>query len=391
MANGATVHGQLRSRVVLDRLRQMLIKEFLQALRDPRMRAVILVVPVVQLLVFGYAASNDVRDVATAVLDLDGSQASRDLVERFAASGRFRIVARLRDDAAVARTLDDGTAKVVLRLNHGFEAALLAGRTAPVQVLVDGTDATTAAVALGYAAAISRNYGAAVAVAQAQRRGSPAPGADLNIESRAWFNDNLESRLFFVPGVLGLLVTLVTLMLSSMAIVREKEIGTMEQIMVSPIRPAEFILGKTLPFLLIGAVDVVLVVAVAVLWFEVPFRGSPPLLALAMALFMMTTLGCGLLISTVCETQQQAMITTFFFFMPAMLLSGFAFPIANMPRVIQWLTLVNPLRHLLVIIWGIFLKGVGYGVLWPQLLALASMGSAILLIASLRLRKTSLR
>jgi ABC-2 type transport system permease protein len=213
------------------------------------------------------------------------------------------------------------------------------------------------------------------------------PGS-VELQSRAWFNENLESRNFYVPGVIAILVMLITLMLTSMAIVREKEIGTMEQIIVTPITPAEFIIGKTVPFALIGFADVVLITVVGVFWFEVPVRGSLPLLFVATALYLMTTLGMGLLISTVSRTQQQAMMSTFFFYFPAVLLSGFMFPIANMPRVIRWLTFLNPLRYFLVIIRGIFLKGVGPGVLWPQMLALAVMGLLTLWIASKRFRKT---
>ncbi|MCB1124046.1 MAG: ABC transporter permease, partial [Verrucomicrobiae bacterium] len=205
---------------------------------------------------------------------------------------------------------------------------------------------------------------------------------------RAWFNENLESRNYFVPGIMAVLVMLVTLMLTSMAIVREKEVGTIEQIMVTPIRRVEFILGKCAPFVVIGYVDVLLVTAVGVLWFDIPIRGSFPLLLAGMGLYLMSTLGIGLFISTVCSTQQQAMMTTFFFFFPAMLLSGFIYPIANMPEVIQWITLVNPLRHVLVIIRGIFLKGVGADILWPPMLALLLIGLVVLTFAVSRFRKT---
>ena len=210
----------------------------------------------------------------------------------------------------------------------------------------------------------------------------------MDLEIRAWFNENLESRNFYVPGVIALLVMLITLLLTSMAVVREKEIGTMEQIMVTPITPKEFILGKTLPFALISLVDVVLITLVGVFWFEVPIQGSLWLLLVATSLYLMTTLGMGLFISTVSRTQQQAMMSAFFFQFPAVLLSGFVFPIANMPEVVQWLTYLNPLRYFLIIIRGIFLKGVGMNILWPQMAALAVMGLLILWLASRRFRKT---
>jgi len=220
-------------------------------------------------------------------------------------------------------------------------------------------------------------------------RGHSPPVASVELQSRAWFNENLESRNFYVPGVIAIIVMLITLMLTSMAVVREKEIGTMEQIMVTPITPAEFILGKTVPFALIGFADVALITLVGVLWFKVPIRGNLLLLFGATTLYLMSTLGVGLLISTVSRTQQQAMMSTFFFYFPAVLLSGFMFPIANMPTVIQWFTYLNPLRYFLVIVRGIFLKGIGPEVLWPQMLALAIMGTVFLWFASSRFQKTT--
>lgn len=373
---------------MFDRLRQMLIKEFIQAFRDPRMRGMVFMAPVIQLLVFGYAASTDVKDIATAVYDLDHSPASRDLIARFANSGYFHIVANIDREEQAAALLDHGDVRLVLRLNPGFANAVRAGRPAPLQLLVDGTDATTASVVLSYATNIALHDASDITV-DAQRRHGPVPRAGtVELQSRAWFNENLESRDFFVPGVVVLIITLITLMLSSMAIVREKEIGTIEQIMVSPIRKSEYILGKTLPFLVIGAIDVALVMTVGVFWFAVPLRGSLLLLLAGMLLFVVTTLGCGLLISTVCSTQQQAMMTTFFFFQPAMLLSGFVFPIANMPTVVQWLTYLNPMRYLIVIVRGIFLKGVGFEVLWQQYAALALLGALTMLIATRAFSKT---
>ena len=219
------------------------------------------------------------------------------------------------------------------------------------------------------------------------RGAAPLPGG-VQLQTRAWFNENLESRNFYVPGVIATLVMLITLLLTSMAVVREKEIGTMEQIMVTPITPLEFILGKTIPFALVAFADVIVIMTLGVFWFGVPIRGSLVLLFVASVLFIFTALGIGLLISTVSQTQQQAMMTTFFFYMPALLLSGFMFPIANMPPVVQWLTYLNPLRYFLVIVRGVFLKGVGPVILWPQMAALAVMGAATLALAARRFRKT---
>jgi len=274
-------------------------------------------------------------------------------------------------------------------INHGFEDDLRAGRTAQLQVIVDGTDSNTAGIVLDYSAKIARQFSQNVLDTRyARLKGVPQEPAQVAVQTRAWFNENLESRNFYVPGVIAIIVLLITLMLTSMAVVREKEIGTMEQIMVSPITPAEFILGKTVPFALIGFADVIGITLVGVLWFEVPIRGNLLLLLGATTLYLMTTLGVGLLISTVSGTQQQAMMSTFFFYFPAVLLSGFMFPIANMPELVQWLTYLNPLRYFLVIVRGIFLKGVGPSILWPQMAALAVMGLAMLWLASRRFRKT---
>jgi len=285
--------------------------------------------------------------------------------------------------------LDVGNALVVLRFEPGFGAGVAAGRSMPVQILADGTDSNTAGVALQYANRIVRSYNAQLQLAQMHRAaGIPPRIGAVALETRAWFNPNREAIFYFVPGVVALIVTLVSLMLTGMAIVREKEIGTIEQILVSPITPFEFILGKTLPFALICLGEVILVMSVAVFWFGIPVRGSIPLLFGAACLYMLTTLGIGLLISTVCETQQQAMMSTFFFFTPAMLLSGFAFPIANMPAAIRAVTLFNPMRYFLVIIRSLFLKGTGFAVLWPQFAALALLGVTTFFLASRRFRKT---
>ena len=372
-----------------ERLRNMLIKEFLQVLRDPKMRGVIFVMPLLQVMVFGYAVTTDVRNVPVAVLDFDQSVASRELLSRFSASGYFRFVSQTRNVNDATHLLDKESVGAILRIDQGFEEDLRAGRTAKLQVIADGTDSNTAGIVLGYTGRIAGEFSGKVLLTRFSRlRGEgPLPG-NVELISRAWFNENLESRNFYVPGVIAIIVMLVTLMLTSMAIVREKEIGTIEQLLVSPITPAEFILGKTLPFALIGYADVLLVAALGVFWFEVPIRGSLPLLLVATTFYLMTTLGIGLFISTVSRTQQQAMMSVFFFYFPAVLLSGFMFPIANMPPPVQYLTYANPLRYFLVILRGIFLKGVGAATLWPPMAALLAMGLLTLLITTRRFRKT---
>jgi len=374
---------------MFDRIKHMLIKEFIQVFRDPRMRTVIFVIPCVQTIVIGYAVTLDVRDVRTAVYDLDNTADSRELTARFVRSGYFRVVEYVNNEQRAQELIDRGRASVVLHMNCGFSEDLRGGRTAQLQVIVDGTDSNTAGIVLSYAARITSAFSEQIVVDRFDRlTGSHRDANLVDLRSRAWFNENLESRNYFVPGVIVIVVTLVTLLLTSMAVVREKEIGTMEQIMVTPITAVEFVLGKTVPFALIGLADVLIVTLVGALWFQVPIRGNLLLLLFATCLYLLTTLGAGLLISTISQTQQQAMMSTFFFFFPAMLLSGFVFPIANMPIMVQWLTLANPLSYFLVIVRGIFLKGVGAGVLWRELLALAVMGVATLVLVGRRFHKT---
>lgn len=372
-----------------ERLYQMLIKEFIQLRRDPMMLRMIFVAPLIQLFVFGYAATTDIRHVATALLDRDRSVASRELTARFSGSGYFRIQYVVGSDAEARQLLDRGDVQVVLDLPGDFERNLQFGRTADLQLLVDGTNANTAGLILAYANRIVQRYADEWLDRRLARSGSDrqVPGR-VDLRVRPWFNENLESRNFYVPGVIANITMLITLMLTSMAIVREKEIGTMEQLIATPISPREFILGKTLPFGIIGVVDTLLILGAGVFWFEVPIRGSILLLLGCALLFLYCCLSLGLLISTLCHTQQQAMMITFFFFFPAIMLSGFIYPIANMPAVVQAFTWFDPLRYFLVVIRGIFLKGLGFAELWPQFLALALLGSFFFWLAVNRFHKT---
>ena len=374
---------------MLERLRHMLIKEFIQTFRDPRMRMVLIAVPIIQSLVFGYAVTTDVKRVPIAIADFDNSKESRELIAEFLESGYFHVTEYVSGEERARRLVDRGKCRAVLWIHKGFAGTMTAGRTAQVQFLLDGTDSNTAGIILNYANQMIRRFNQR----KLEQRIVRATGLSLQYgsvvtQTRAWFNENLESRHFYVPGVIALLIMLVTLMLSSMAIVREKEIGTIEQIVVTPIRQLEFILGKTIPFALIGFLDVLLITITCVLWFEVPIRGSISLLLICTSLYLMSTLGMGLLISTVSRTQQQAMMTTFLVYFPSVLLSGFMFPIANMPTMVQWLTYGNPLRYFLIIIRGIFLKDIGADILWPQMTALAVLGTLTLLVASRRFKKT---
>lgn len=374
---------------MFERLKCMLVKEIIQALRDPRMRFILFIIPAFQTVIFGYAVNTDVRNVKTAIYDLDNSTESRDLIARFQRSGYFQVTEYIGREARVRELMDRGEVKAILRMNRGFGADLGAGSTAPLQIILDGTDSNTAGIVLNYASRIAARFNDELRSSQLPRsRGMSPSAAGVQLQSRAWFNENLESSNYYVPAVIANIVLIITMLLSAMAVVREKEIGTMEQMIVTPISRSEFILGKTIPFVLIGFIDVAVITAVSKFWFNVPIRGSLLLLFGATALFLMSTLGFGLFISTVSTTQQQAMMSSFFFIFPAMLLSGFAFPIENMPQVVQYVTYLNPLRYYLVIIRGIFLKGVGADILWPQMAGLLVLGSVILAFAVTRFRKT---
>jgi ABC-2 type transport system permease protein len=370
------------------RLRALIRKEFLELRKSPQLLRIVIVAPVVQLTVLGYAATTDIHNVPIVVVDGDRSPASRRLIERFAASPYFDVVGESSDPGTVEADLAAGHAWLAIVVPQGFARGLErppdpdGSSLTAVQVIADGTDANSSGVALSYVQGLVGEFNAALA----ESRGTGLPVIDGRV--RVWFNPDLESRDFMIPGVLALLLMLITANLTSMAIVRERELGTLDQLNVTPIGRWELILGKLLPYALVGILDVVLVVTVAVFWFEVPLRGSVALLFAASLVYLVCTLGLGLFVSTISATQQQAMMTaTFFFLIPMIYLSGFIFPIENMPRVIQWLTTIIPLRYFLVIVRGIFLKGVGWDVLWPQFAALASWGVVVLTLAAARSRK----
>lgn len=378
-----------------ERIRVILRKELIQALREPRMRVLLFVPPVFQLIIFGFAVNLDVDHTRIAWMDMDRTPLSRDLRERFEGSGRFDVVALPRSEADVHETLDRGVAQAVVRVLPEFERDVRRGIPTEVQMLVDGTNSNTASLVSNYAGEIIADFANEVAAGQQNVRilvRSPNSPANVSFpqvtaRSRVWFNPDLHSRNYFVPGVVANIIMMVTLMLTAMAIVREKEIGTMEQLMVTPMRPIELMLGKTLPFAAVGLLDLALITGVALLLFHVPFRGSVLLLVLCSVLYLMTSLGAGLFLSTVSQTQQQAMMMNFFFSMPAFMLSGFAFPIRNMPVVVQWLTYLNPLRYFMEIVRGLFLKGVGIAVLWPQMVCLAVYGFGVLGLSAMRFHK----
>lgn len=374
---------------MLQRLRVMLMKEFIELRRDKWAMFRLVVPLLVQVIIYGYAATFTVNDVATALLDLDRSQASRSLISHFVSTGRFQIVNVAETQAQIAHDIDIGKATLAIVIHAEFGQKLDNGQSAPLQVVVDGTNSNTALIALGYVSQIVARFQTEETSEAWRTPGGPGPpGVTVSLRERPWFNAGLEDRWFFIPGVIGTLTLVQVVNLTSFAVVREREMGTLEQIMVSPIRPIEFILGKTLPFFLIGLANVALITVLGVLWFHVPFVGSPLLMLLGASLFLLAALSMGLLISTFSRTQQQAFALNFFLLNPYFILSGFAFPIAAMPTVLQWLTLINPLRYFLTVIRAVFLKGVGFGVLLPEFAAMALLGVAMLSLSVLQFRKT---
>jgi len=371
----------------------MIRKEFIQTLRDPRARTMLFLPPLIQLLIYGFAVNLDVDSARIAWMDQDRTPQSRELLSEFEGSGRFVIAATPNSEPEMQELLDRGKVDGVVRVLPGFARDVQRGRTAGVQVLLDGTNSNTASIVSAYSGQAIQRYASQVMtqrqrvilVAAAEPLHPAVPQVDTR--TRVWFNPDLRSRNYFVPGVVVNIIMLVTLSLTAMAIVREKEIGTMEQLMVTPIRPLELILGKTLPFVAIGFWDMILVVTASLVIFRVPFAGNFGLLCFAAFLFILTTLGAGLYISTISRTQQQANMSTFLLFQPFMMLSGFTFPIRNMPEIVQWFTYLNPMRYFMEIVRGIFLRGSGIDTLWPDLLALGGLGVIVLWMSVRRFHK----
>jgi ABC-2 type transport system permease protein len=374
----------------LRRIRHMLTKEFIQTLRDPRTRWMLIGPPIIQMLVFGYAATLDVKHVELAVLDLDNTQESRELISHFAASRYFHVQSYATRREELRDGIDRGDVLEALEIDSGFAQRLRNGQGTSVQVLVDCSNSNTALVALGYLNQVGAQFARRYQLDRLQRTNpqlvSFLPQTDLQI--RPWFNEGLESRWYFVPSVIGNLTLIMVMMLTAFAVVREREIGTLEQVMVTPIRRWEFILGKTVPFFLIGCFDATIISLVGTFWFGVPFRGNLGVLAVGVIAFIFASLGLGLLISTISATQQQAMITSFFFTMPMITLSGFATPISSMPVFFQELTYFNPMRYVMVVLRSVYLKGVGFDILWPQIAAMAGSAVILLGVSVLRFHKS---
>ncbi len=364
-------------------------KEFLQFKRDPKMFALILVAPIIQLILLGYAANFDVEVVRTAIYDMDKSETSRNYLEQFESTGYFSFDYYVNNYDQLTTHIDNADVILGIVIPRGFEKKIHRRETAQVQAVFDGSDGNTASIAAGYLQGVTQEYSAEIITEMRNDLGMKViPVGSVNSKARVWYNPELKTRNFMVPGIVGLLLMIITLILTSLAVVKEKEIGTLEQLIVTPIQPVQMIIGKLVPFTLLGFAAVVLVITAMNIIFGIAVKGSITLLFISSFIFILSTLGLGLFVSTISKTQQQAMmLAIFLIMMPMVFLSGFAFPIENMPGVIQWITYVIPLRYFMTIMRGIILKGVGIGDLWPQLTAMLGIGIIILGMSVMRFQK----
>lgn len=367
---------------MFERIKHIVIKEFIQLFRDKRSVFFLFVTPIIQLMVFGYVATFDVNSISTAFYDLDQSSESRELERQLTSSGYFAVRYRPTSSEEIADLVHRGKALCAIQINSGYSKDLKRGIPTQIQIIIDGTDSNTAMIAMGYVNTIIARYTQENAV-------SPIIPiiSMVDFRTRVWYNPDLRSRNYMIPGVVALIIMLTCLLVTSMSVVRERETGTMEQLMVTPIKPMELMLGKTIPAAVIGFFDMFFITAVGVFWFNVPIKGELYVLILCTAIYLVPVLSIGLFISTISKTPQQAMMASFFFFQPAILLSGFVTPIENMPQAFQYITYLNPLRYFLVILRNIFLKGVGIEILWPQMVALFSIGVAVLVLSAMRFTK----
>lgn len=364
-------------------------KEFLQFKRDPKMFGIILIAPVVQLILLGYAANLDIDNIKMIVYDQNRTSMSREFIEKFTSSSYFQVVEYADDYNDIIRSLDYGRAIVAMVIPSNFEEKINRKETVKVQAIFDGSDGNSASISAGYMQSIVRRYSQNISTENTQRSGRLLmPMGKLTAESRVWYNPTLKTRNFMVPGIVGLLLSIITLLLTSLAIVKEKEIGTMEQLIVSPLKPHQMIIGKLVPFVVLGFASVLIVLSAMTLIFSIPIKGSITFLFGASFLYILSTLGLGLFVSTISKTQQQAMmIAIFAVMMPMVFLSGFAFPIENMPEVIQLISHIIPLKYFITIIRGVILKGLGLADLWFEAIILLIMGLFILVLSSLRFQK----
>ncbi len=372
----------------LRRILTILFKEFQELSRDTKMRAIVFVAPIIQILIFGYAATYDIKEIPIAVLDRDNSSLSRRLVNQLEASDYFTIQSRLQSPSQIDTLMADGSVWCAIDIPDDFGDCIAAGKQSVFGVSIDAVNSNSATITSGYLSGLIARFNDDLIRERAtQVLAMPVQVGGVDNRLRILYNPDLESRNFNVPAIIVQILVVMTLILTSMAIVKEKEFGTMEQLVVTPVRSGELIIGKALPYAFIGTIDIILICAFAVFYFRVPLLGSLTLLFATSLIFMMSTLAVGLLISIVSKTQQQAMMTSFFFMMPAILLSGFAFPIENMPDVIQHVTYLNPLRYFVVIIRALFLKGATLAQLTDQIVPLAALGLGALVLSAIWFRK----
>ncbi len=364
-------------------------KEFLQFKRDPKMFAMILVAPIIQLIFLGYAANFDVNVVHTAVYDMDKSEASRKYIESFESTGYYSFDYYVDNYDQLTEHIDNAEVIMGLVIPRGFEEKINRSETVQVQAIFDGSDGNTASIAAGYLQGITQKYSKDIVTEIRNKLGMQViPVGSVQSETRVWYNPELKTRNFMVPGIVALLLMIITLILTSLAIVKEKEIGTLEQLIVTPIKPVQMIIGKLVPFALLGFAAVILVITAMYIIFGIAVKGSVVFLLFSSFVFILSTLGLGLFVSTISKTQQQAMMLAIFLvMMPMVFLSGFAFPIENMPQIIQWITYIIPLRYFMTIIRGIILKGIGFADLWIQLAAMLGLGVLILSLSVMRFQK----
>lgn len=356
-------------------LKALIVKELLAVLKDKKSRMVLIAPPLIQLIVFGYAATFDLNHVPYAVLNEDRGAASRELLARFEGSATFDCVAHLEGDAQIEPVINNQEALLVIRIPSDFSRSLARGQSSPLQISVDGRNSNSAMIVLNYVQSIVTTFNNT----WMQERGGAALPARLVV--RPWYNPNLVSRWFIVPGIVGLLTLLVTLLITALSVAREREAGTFDQLLVTPLRPVEILLGKAIPGVLLGVLEAAVIILIIVFWFHVPLLGSLPALALGLFLFLLSSIGVGLMISSLAVTQQQGLLGAFLFFVPAIILSGFSTPIANMPEYLQLITYANPLRYFLVILRSVFLEGATMDLLWSQYWPMAIIGCFCLFMA----------
>jgi ABC-2 type transport system permease protein len=368
---------------------QIMIKEFLQLKRDPRLFGIVFIAPVLQLIILGYAANMDVNTVHTAIFDQDKSVTSRDFVKKFERSGYFKIDDYVDSYKEIDNDINKSKIIWALVIPKDFEKKIMRNESAPVQAIFDGSDGNKTSISFGYVQGIVSGYSRNILLQTADRTGRKnAVAGSLVPEVRVWYNPELKTRVFMIPSIMGLILMVITTILMSMAIVKEREIGTLEQLIVTPIKPSQLIIGKLIPFAILGFIDILIVLSVMTFWFDIGIRGSFAFLLFSSFLFVLSTLGIGLFISTISKTQQQAMmVAQFGIMMPMIYLSGFAFPIENMPKIIQYITYIIPLRYYITILRGVVLKGASFMELLPETGMLLFFGLLILFLSVKRFKK----